>query len=619
MAFSSRFLDEVRNRVGLAEAVGRRVRLIKKGREYHGLCPFHNEKTPSFTVNEDKGFYHCFGCGEHGSVFDFVMKTNNMSFPESVEQLANEVGLEIPVETPEERQRQMRAKNLFEVVEAATVHYEKLLYMPEGKDALNYLFNRGVNEASIKQFRIGFSANSSGSLKRALVREGISDQLMTEAGLLIQPDDPSRTPYDRFRGRVMFPITDRRGRVIAFGGRILGNGEPKYLNSPETPLFHKGDSLYALSQAVEAARDNKTILVTEGYTDVIALHQAGFKHAVAPLGTALTENQIQILWKVVPEPILCFDGDNAGQKAALRAAERAMPLLKPGKSLRFIALPDGEDPDSLIKTKGIKAIEETLGEAVHLFEVIWRFNTFGCRLETPEDRAGLENRLKEAAAIIKDKTVQRYYLNSFKSRLWDEFGKNRSMNNVSGGRGNWRNQQTSFVQMTEKSGQGAHIDTIWIQQAILIATLINHPLLFDRIGERLGSLEFKALDLDKLRQEVLKTLALSPRLEKQVLRDHLEVTGFAVLLNGLLSRQVINHAKFARPDENIDVVQKGWEQTFRLYRRNQLLEEIQTVEKELSENPTTETFELLKALKQTAMQKEDAEIYLSNFSSAESA
>jgi DNA primase len=618
MAFSSRFLDEVRNRVGLAEAVGRRVRLIKKGREYHGLCPFHNEKTPSFTVNEDKGFYHCFGCGEHGSVFDFVMKTNNMSFPESVEQLANEVGLEIPVETPEERQRQMRAKNLFEVVEAATAHYEKLLYMPEGKDALNYLFNRGVNEESIKQFRIGFSANSS-SLKRALVREGISDQLMTEAGLLIQPDDPSRTPYDRFRGRVMFPITDRRGRVIAFGGRILGNGEPKYLNSPETPLFHKGDSLYALSQAVEAARDNKTILVTEGYTDVIALHQAGFKHAVAPLGTALTENQIQILWKVVPEPILCFDGDNAGQKAAFRAAERAMPLLKPGKSIRFIALPDGEDPDSLIKTKGIKAIEETLGEAVHLFEVIWRFNTFGCRLETPEDRAGLENRLKEAAAIIKDKTVQRYYLNSFKSRLWDEFGKNRSMNNVSGGRGNWRNQQTSFVQMTEKSGQGAHIDTIWIQQAILIATLINHPLLFDRIGERLGSLEFKAPDLDKLRQEVLKTLALSPRLEKQVLRDHLEVTGFAVLLNGLLSRQVINHAKFARPDENIDVVQKGWEQTFRLYRRNQLLEEIQTVEKELSENPTTETFELLKALKQTAMQKEDAEIYLSNFSSAESA
>jgi DNA primase len=489
MAFSSRFLDEVRNRVGLAEVVGRRVRLIKKGREYHGLCPFHNEKTPSFTVNEDKGFYHCFGCGEHGSVFDFVMKTNNMSFPESVEQLANEVGLEIPVETPEERQRQMRAKNLFEVVEAATAHYEKLLYMPEGKDALNYLFNRGVNEESIKQFRIGFSANSS-SLKRALVREGISDQLMTEAGLLIQPDDPSRTPYDRFRGRVMFPITDRRRRVIAFGGRILGDGEPKYLNSPETPLFHKGDSLYALSQAVEAARDNKTILVTEGYTDVIALHQAGFKHAVAPLGTALTENQIQILWKVVPEPILCFDGDNAGQKAAFRAAERAMPLLKPGKSLRFIALPDGEDPDSLIKTKGIKAIEETLGEAVHLFEVIWRFNTFGCRLETPEDRAGLENRLKEAAAIIKDKTVQRYYLNSFKSRLWDEFGKNRSMNNVSGGRGNRRNQQTSFVQMTEKSGQGAHIDTIWIQQAILIATLINHPLLFDRIGERLGRLEF---------------------------------------------------------------------------------------------------------------------------------
>jgi DNA primase len=619
MAFSAHFLDEVRNKTGLVELVGTRVRLIKKGREYHGLCPFHNEKTPSFTINEDKGFYHCFGCGEHGSVFDFVMKTNNMSFPESVEHLAREVGLEIPVETPEERQRQIRAKNLFEVIEAATVHYETVLYKPEGKVALNYLFNRGISEASIKHFRIGFSSNSHNSVKTNLVREGISDQLMIEAGLLIQPDDSSRPSFDRFRGRVMFPITDRQGRVIAFGGRVLGEGEPKYLNSPETALFHKGDSLYALPQAVEAARDTKTILVTEGYTDVIALHQAGFRHAVAPLGTALTENQMQLLWKVVSEPILCFDGDNAGKKAARRAAERAMPLLKPEKSLKFISLPDGEDPDSLIKTRGIKGIAEVIEEAVHLFEVIWRFNTFGCRLETPEDRAGLENRLTEVAKTIKDQTVQRYYLNNFKNRLWDEFGKNRNINNFSWGRGNRSNKQTSFVQMAEKSGKEAHVDTIWIQQAILIVTLINHPLLFDRIGEQLASLEFRALDLDKLRQEVLKTLALSPRTKKEALRDHIENAGFSALLNGLLSQQVINHANFARPDENIDVAQNGWEQTLRLFRRNQLLVEIQAVEEELSENPTSETFELLKALKQTAMKKEDAEIYSSNLTNSKNA
>ena len=240
MAFSSHFLEEVKNQIGLAEVVGRRVRLIKKGREHHGLCPFHNEKTPSFTVNEEKGFYHCFGCGEHGSVFDFVMKTNNMSFPESVERLANEAGIEIPVETPEERHRQMRAKTLFQVIEAATLYYQEILYKPEGTVALKYLLDRGVNEASIKHFRIGFSSNNHGGLKKALGGEGISDQLMIEAGLLIQPDDPSRPSYDRFRGRVMFPITDRQGRIIAFGGRILGDGEPKYLNSPETPLFHKG-------------------------------------------------------------------------------------------------------------------------------------------------------------------------------------------------------------------------------------------------------------------------------------------------------------------------------------------------------------------------------------------
>ena len=328
---------------------------------------------------------------------------------------------------------------------------------------------------------------------------------------------------------------------------------------------------------------------------------------------------MQLLWKVASEPVLCFDGDNAGKKAARRAAERALPLLKPEKSMKFISLPDGEDPDSVIKTRGIKGIEEVLEEAVHLFEVVWRFNTFGYRLETPEDRAGLENRLREAAKTIKDQTVQRYYLNSFKNRLWDEFGKNRNMDNFSRGKGNRGNKQTSSAQMVEKSGKGAHVDTIWTQQAILIATLINHPLLFDRIGEQLASLEFKALDLDKLRQEVLKTLSLSPRIEKKTLRDHLDNTGFSALLNGLLSRQVINHANFARPDENIDVAQKGWEQTLRLFRRNQLLEEIQAVEKELSENPTSETFELLKALKQTAMTKEDAEIYSSNLTNSKSA
>ena len=618
MAFSNRFLDEVRTRATLAEVVGRRVRLVKKGHEFQGLCPFHNEKTPSFTVNEDKGFYHCFGCGEHGSIFDFIMKTENMAFPEAVKHLAHELGMEIPVETPEERLRIERAKNLYDVVEAAKLYFHKTLYLPEGKSALDYLNNRGVTDDSIKQFCLGFAPNSRGSLKTALSREGISDRLMIEAGLLIQPDDSSKPPYDRFRGRLMFPITDRRGRTIAFGGRVLDEGEPKYLNSPETPLFYKGNNLYALAKAIEAALTSKTILVAEGYTDVIALHQAGFKYAVAPLGTALTESQIQLLWRFVSEPVLCFDGDRAGRKAAQRAAERAMPILKPEKSLKFVFIDEGEDPDSLIKTKGIKAIEEILNQAIHLFDFIWRFNILGSRLETPEDRAGLEKRLEEIAGSIGDKTVQRYYRNGFKGRLWDEFSKSRDNKFFKDKRNSFKRTK-SFAQMEEKSGKNSHVDTVWVQQAILISTLINHPLLLDVVGEKLGSIEFKASDLDKLRQEVLKTLASSPRLDNEALRDHLKDTGFSELLNGLLSRQVLNHAKFAQPDNNIDVARKGWEQTFRLFRRNQLLEDIDVAEKQLAENPTKETFELLKALKEMAMQEEDVEVGISDLSQSKSA
>ncbi|MFP6710910.1 MAG: DNA primase [Rhodospirillales bacterium] len=615
MAFSPRFLDEVKNRIGLAEVVGRRVRLIKKGREHSGLCPFHNEKTPSFTVNEDKGFYHCFGCGEHGSVFDFVMKTDNLSFPEAVERLANEAGMEIPVETPEERQRQERAKGLYEVIEAATVYFEKLLRMPEGKAALDYLLNRGISEASIKHFRIGFAADNRGGLKAALSRQGISDQLMIEAGLLIQPDDPSREPYDRFRGRVIFPITDRRGRMIAFGGRILGDGEPKYLNSPETPLFHKGFNLYAMSQSIDSIRKSNFIIVCEGYTDVISMHQAGFSQTVAPLGTALTEDQLKVMWRISKNIYLCFDGDTAGQKAMNRVVDRALPIFEEGQQLSFMLLPKGEDPDELIKKYGNEFIQKLLNEALPLSKWLWnRVKT--ANYLTHQERSATENNIRTSLQPIKNQNVRNTLQNELTSQLWDYLKKKSAST---------KNQKTTKkreqinTQLEMKSGVSAQIDAIWIQQAILVGTIINHPDLFDALGEQLGSLEFKAPELDKLRQEVLNTLASSPGLDFQALQDHLNTTGFSELMNGLLSRQVINHANFARPDEHTDVTRKGWEQTLRLFRRNQLLEEIRVVEEELAENPTQEAFELLKALKQTATQKEDAEEYLSNFDSAKSA
>ncbi len=374
MAFPPSFLDEIRSRVSLVSVIGRGVRLTKKGREHSGLCPFHNEKTPSFTVNEDKGFYHCFGCGAHGDVITFEMQTHRLSFPEAVERLAAEAGLEVPVQAPEERERAKQAASLYDVMEKACAFFERELRGPAGHVGFDYLRRRGLDEETISRFRLGFSPDGRTALKAALKQAGFSEAMAVEAGLLIAPEALGREgaeSYDRFRGRVMFPITDRRGRIIAFGGRILGDGQPKYLNSPDTPLFHKGAVLYGLAQAREPAAQAGTVIVCEGYMDVIALARAGFAHAVAPLGTALTEGQIELLWRMAAEPIICLDGDAAGQRAAAKAAERALPLLKPGLSLRFATVPAPEDPDSLIQTQGSAAMQQILDRAQPLSDVLW--------------------------------------------------------------------------------------------------------------------------------------------------------------------------------------------------------------------------------------------------------
>ncbi|MEQ8701402.1 MAG: DNA primase, partial [Bauldia litoralis] len=317
MNFTTQFLDELRNRLPVSDLVGRRVKLRKHGREHTGLCPFHNEKSPSFTVNDDKGFFHCFGCGAHGDVIGFAMQTEGLTFPEAVEKLAGMAGLQIPRETPEERARAQRARSLHDANEAAAKWFEKQLRGAQGREALDYLHRRGLSEATIASFRLGYAPDSRDGLKSALMSDGFEEAQLLEAGLLVKPED-GRASYDRFRGRVIFPINDRRGRPIAFGGRILGDGKPKYLNTSDTPLFHKGRTLYALDRAREAMRETPEVIVTEGYMDVIALWQAGFKGAVAPLGTAVTETQIEELWRLAPEPIPCLDGDEAGRRAAAR-------------------------------------------------------------------------------------------------------------------------------------------------------------------------------------------------------------------------------------------------------------------------------------------------------------
>ncbi|MCG8508755.1 MAG: DNA primase [Rhodospirillales bacterium] len=579
-SFSPQFLDELRARVSLEDVVGRRVKLIRKGREYVGLSPFQKEKTPSFTVVPDKGFYHCFSSGENGDVIDFVMKTEGLNFPEAVERLAAEAGLEMPVDSPEERERAQARQGLIEVLEAAAVHFEKMLRMPEGKRALDYLKGRGLSDETISRFRLGVAPDQRGGLKAALAREGIGENLMLTAGLIRQPDD-GRAPYDYFRGRVLFPITDRCGRVIAFGGRILGDGEPKYLNSPESPVFTKRHVLYGLSQSLRPARDAGTMIVTEGYMDVIALHQAGFENAVAPLGTALTEDQIQVLWKIVPEPVLCFDGDTAGRKAALRVAERALPLLKAGFGMRFAELPGGEDPDSLIASKGRESMEGVVANAQAYSDVLWRMEAGDRQIRTPEDFAALQKRLEAKANQIGDPIVRSHFLSFLKSRVWEGTRAARD-------RGPRRRAGTPPGPVVKGAGRPIDRDRLIHRQ--MLAVMINHPALFDEVGERLGRMAFGDGELDDLRQKTVEVLSENPDMARDRLYFRLEGMGCKAALEALFNDPMVRSNRLIRVGAELSKARELWAENEALLQKAELVQDVDRVPSVLSEELTKENW-----------------------------
>jgi DNA primase len=586
MAFLAHFLDELRVRTSVVQVVGKRVKLAKKGKDYIGLCPFHNEKTPSFTVNEDKGFFHCFGCQEHGSAIDFIMKVDGHSFPEAVERLAGEAGMQVPVDTPEERQRSERRQTLMDVNEKATAWFERNLRMPEGRRALTYLKDRGLDDQTIGKFRLGFAPDTRGALKGTLAKNGIPENLMIGAGLLIRPDDSNREPYDRFRGRVMFPIMDRKGGVIAFGGRILADGEPKYLNSPETPLFHKGRVLYGLNHALNTARKTGQLIVTEGYMDVITLAHAGIETAVAPLGTALTEEQIGELWRVAPEPILCFDGDKAGWNAASRAAERALPLLKPGFGLRFMTMPEGEDPDSLVKRTGAEQFLEILAEAQPLSDVLWRHEVGGRLFRTPEETAMLQRRIDDLTKQINDSTVRRQFQEVFKDRLWAARSKRRA-----------GQSQKAVPIVNASAGTAMKVDPMAQQERILLGLLIERPELYDRVAERLGFTAFLSPNLDKLREEVLKTLDINSDLDSERLKYQLIERGYSETLGALMATGVSKKVLLAARKEPIEAVNEHWEQAHAGYKLKELQTEIDNLEQEQKRSISQEGMARLLALK----------------------
>ncbi len=532
-----KFCDELRAKISIVDVVGSKVKLVRKGREYQACCPFHNEKTPSFTVNEIKGFYHCFGCGAHGDIIKFEMEANGLTFIEAVEKLAHKVGMQLPKLNPETKEQAEKRASAYDIMEMATKFFEKNLRLPIGREALDYLYARGFDDNIITKFRLGFAPNNNG-LKAQLSSREISEKEMNELGLLTIPEDKTRTSHDFFRNRVMIPIMDKRGRVIAFGGRVMDKSQPKYLNSPETPIFNKRRILYNLNYAREKGYEAQRLIICEGYMDVIAMDKYGIGYAVAPLGTALTEDQIQEAWKVVSEPICCFDGDNAGIRAAIRSVDRVLPILKPGYSLQFAFLPNKQDPDEFLKEKGTDEFLKVVTDTEPLKDLLWKKTLDGKQVQTPEQKARVEKEIKEEVAKITDETVRNYYVQEMKGKIYSEF-----VEKV--------RPQKQKVQYISKNKQKSLIKAVKTDLDDLVAkyivsAFICYPQLVEEYEERLLDFFIKDSELRNLYEKILDVFRDNPEIkEEQELFVKLENVG---LVNVLRKKTDVKMLKKQYPD-----------------------------------------------------------------------
>ncbi len=574
MALPAGFLDELRARTPLAAVVGRRVRLAKSGRHWKGCCPFHNEKTPSFYVYED-GF-HCFGCGAHGDAVSFVMQTQGATFPEAVQALAGEAGMEVPRPTPEAAEAERRRTDLHAVLEATASSFRRRLHLPEGRRALDYLRHRGLADDTIEKFALGWSGEGRGSLAADLARDGIGPDLLVETGLM-RPAEGGRSAFELFFNRVMFPIRDRSGRVISFGGRILGDGQPKYVNGPETSLFSKRRTLFGLDLARVAARGGAPVVVVEGYTDVIALHQAGFGGAVAPLGTALTEEQLEELWRLSPVPVLCFDGDAAGGRAAARAADLALPMLTAERSLRLVTLPAGEDPDTLVRGRGPSGFQLVLDGAKPLSESLYDLVREGFGDNTPELRAALRARLEAAAGKIRDKTLSHEYrralLERFFARRPQPGARGRSGDR---GKPGGFKPPPAFHRPTPQAGVAADE-----RARNMVAILLRHPALLHDIEEAFATIELPH-PLSELRTAILHWGDAAETLDSAALMTHLTQTGLAAAAAQALSAVPIPLPACAAPDAMPAEAEAGWWHFFGLMNPVRLEEEVAAAMREFT-------------------------------------
>ncbi|PPD13707.1 MAG: DNA primase [Methylobacterium sp.] len=614
MRYPPSILEEIRARLPVSAVVGRRVRLTKAGREWRGLSPFNAEKTPSFYVNDQKQFYHCFSSGKHGDIFSFVIETEGLSFPEAVERLAGEAGVTLPKLTEETVEREKKRAGLGEALEMAARFFEEQLKSPKGREARAYLQGRDLGSDVVARFRLGYAPGERFALRDHLAEKGVPSEVMIEAGLLVTAEDVT-VPYDRFRDRVMFPIQDAKGRVIAFGGRALAKDvQAKYLNSPETPVFHKGATLYNLNRARKAAHDAGTIFVVEGYVDCIALDRAGLANVVAPLGTALTEDQLALLWRIAPEPILCFDGDKAGQRAAHRALDLAVPMIAAGKTLRFAFLPEGLDPDDLLRSRGSDALREALAKPRPLVDVLFEREIGRAPLETPEQRADLEKRLFGTVARIADDDLKRHYREAMSERLRLLFRPQRAQGNYrentyrQAGRGGGNRRAGGFAggfsggfgnEMPLVASEGLKRNALFRpasmlqpREAALVLAAIHHPELIETEAETIAELLLASPEARSLRSALLD---LAARGEGQDLAGLLMARGFAEPLRAL--EFAAKTEGWTQPGTVFSRVLTAWREASHLHERQSFLNsEIEAVAREVAEDGGEERFERLKAL-----------------------
>jgi DNA primase len=607
MRFSQQFLDELRERVTISEVIGRRVTWDRKktntGRgDYWACCPFHGEKSPSFHCEDRKGRYHCFGCGVSGDHFRFLMELDGVPFNEAVQQIADIAGVSLPAPDPETERRERERHNLFDVMELATRFFQDQLQAASGARARAYLRDRGLTGRTIETFRLGFATDSRNALKEFLASKGVAKEQIEACGLVVHgPDVP--VSYDRFRDRIMFPILSSREKVIAFGGRAMSPDAPaKYLNSNETELFSKGQVLFNFARArraLQGADGAGTVIVVEGYMDVIALAQAGVENAVAPLGTALTESQLQLLWKMAPVPVLCFDGDQAGMRAASRAVDLALPALKPGQSLRIALLPDGKDPDDLVKVEGRAPFDKVIAEARALVDMVWLRETSGTSFDTPEKRAELESRLKQITQVIADESVRRHYQQDMRDRQYAFFRPGGQSNNEPRRSFTQRGPQQGRTSQSQgpsrsapvsdrlaRSGLVAGYATLpSLRESALALTVVNHPALFFEDFDALRQIEFESRDMRRFWQAVMGVAAASgPDLTREELLTALETQGFDSLMANLDKQIRFARLWTATEHAAIEDAREGYQQVLALHMRARaLVRQRHEIERELAE------------------------------------